>query len=91
MKYILLEKDKILNNYGTGYLHSHIKSSLDKFFSTHNDEEIEECQKEYGYSDNNLPIIWINDIADSNCMLMFEISDKIGSYIKLSFLGRLKG
>ena len=91
MNYLLVKRGIISKGYSMEYLQNHIIPSLNNFFLTHNDEEIEECQKEYGYSNNNLPMIWINDVADPNCMLMFEITNKIGSYIRLSFLGRFKG
>ena len=89
MRYVLVQIHQILSEYSRDYLTEHIIKSLDDFFSTAEDNFIDEIYYQQESSSLHLNI---NDVSDPNVMLVFAYhgQTRTGAH-KVSYVGRIKG
>lgn len=88
MRYILVQINQVLREYSRYYLNEHIIKSLDEFFSTAEDNFIDEM---YLQQDSDFLNLNINDVSDPNSMLVFAYhgQTRTGAH-KLSYVSRIK-
>lgn len=85
LTYDIENEDVIINTYGGDYFLEHVIASLKFAFAqtpgfilTH-------------YADIESDTLCINDVADKNCMLEFQIVEHCPNKLYLNFTGRIKG
>lgn len=72
MKYVLRNKKKVSESYSDTYLQDHVIRSLDEYCSNCNELiDIGGCC--VTKARNVYPIIYVNDVADDDCMLKFVL------------------
>ena len=89
MRYVLVQIHQILREYSHDYLTEHIIKSLDDFFSSAEDNFIDEIYYQQESSSLHLNI---NDVSDPSVMLVFAYhgQTRTGAH-KVSYVGRIKG
>lgn len=85
LTYDIVNDDEIVASFGGDYFLEHVIASLKSAFEmtpgfifTH-------------YIDTERGTIAINDVADADCMLEFDITNNTPNMIYLKFTGRIKG